>query len=181
MTDRDTEDPYHYVRLHPWGERDLLLIGGEDHTSGTADDAEARFERLRRRQHASRSRSKLVPAGQGRSSIRLGVFAAFIGFSPGSEKIFVAGGDSGQGITHGVVAGIVLSGLILDRRSDWAVVYDPLRASRGAVAAIVSTVAGTVAGLAEQFLPGKLLLRQRSQSGRRRHPPLGTFKARHLP
>ena len=30
----DTEDPYHYVRLHPWGDVDMLIVGGEDHKIG---------------------------------------------------------------------------------------------------------------------------------------------------
>jgi glycine/D-amino acid oxidase-like deaminating enzyme len=37
----DTEDPYHYVRLQPGtSETDYLLVGGEDHKSGEADDAD---------------------------------------------------------------------------------------------------------------------------------------------
>jgi glycine/D-amino acid oxidase-like deaminating enzyme len=43
----DTEDPYHYVRLQP-GPRntDYVLVGGEDHKSGEADDADERFRKL---------------------------------------------------------------------------------------------------------------------------------------
>ena len=43
----DTEDPYHYVRLQP-GPRntDYVLVGGEDHKSGEADDANERFRKL---------------------------------------------------------------------------------------------------------------------------------------
>jgi len=42
----DTLDPYHYVRLHPGKEQDYLIVGGADHKSGEADDAEIRFEAL---------------------------------------------------------------------------------------------------------------------------------------
>src|SRR5205085_2716287 len=43
----DTLDPYHYVRLHPLNTRsDVLIVGGEDHKSGTADDAEQRYAAL---------------------------------------------------------------------------------------------------------------------------------------
>ena len=36
----DTEEPYHYVRLQP-GDKglDIVLVGGEDHKSGEADDS----------------------------------------------------------------------------------------------------------------------------------------------
>src|SRR5882757_8038540 len=40
--------PYHYVRLAN-GDREnegILVVGGEDHKSGQADDGEARFDRL---------------------------------------------------------------------------------------------------------------------------------------
>jgi glycine/D-amino acid oxidase-like deaminating enzyme len=46
----DTADPFHYVRLQRIRARnkvhDVLIIGGEDHKTGQADDAEERFSRL---------------------------------------------------------------------------------------------------------------------------------------
>jgi len=54
-------------------------------------------------------------------------YAAFIGRSPGSDRVFVATGDSGQGITHGVVAGMLLGDLIDSDDHPWAPVYDPSR------------------------------------------------------
>jgi glycine/D-amino acid oxidase-like deaminating enzyme len=39
----DTLEAYHYVRLHPNGKNDILIVGGADHKSGDADDADARF------------------------------------------------------------------------------------------------------------------------------------------
>ena len=45
----DTEDPYHYVRLQPGpAKTDYVLVGGEDHKSGEADDADERFRKLGR-------------------------------------------------------------------------------------------------------------------------------------
>jgi glycine/D-amino acid oxidase-like deaminating enzyme len=42
----DTADPYHYVRLQPEKNYDLLIAGGEDHRPGEADDALARYRKL---------------------------------------------------------------------------------------------------------------------------------------
>src|SRR5215208_5247125 len=44
----DTLDPYHYVRLESGesGNYDLLIVGGEDHKAGQADDYEERHARL---------------------------------------------------------------------------------------------------------------------------------------
>ena len=35
----DTPDPYHYVRLQVVGDHEVLIVGGEDHKTGQADDA----------------------------------------------------------------------------------------------------------------------------------------------
>src|SRR4029453_8098945 len=42
----DTGDPYHYVRVAEFGDDELLIVGGEDHKTGQADDANERHERL---------------------------------------------------------------------------------------------------------------------------------------
>src|SRR5581483_4073355 len=42
----DTADPYHYVRTARDEQGDVLIVGGEDHKTGQADDADARFQRI---------------------------------------------------------------------------------------------------------------------------------------
>ena len=101
----DTEDPYHYVRLQAGeNDHDVVLVGGEDHKSGEANDADLRFARLE-----SWAR-ELIPAagsvthrwsGQVLDTID---YAGFVGREPDSERIYLAMGDSGQGLTHGVMA-----------------------------------------------------------------------------
>src|SRR5688572_1958050 len=42
----DTSDPYHYVRLQPVDDgHDLLIVGGEDHKTGQAEDIGNRYRR----------------------------------------------------------------------------------------------------------------------------------------
>ena len=41
----------------------------------------------------------------------------------------MASGDSGQGMTHGTIAGMLLSDLILGRPNEWASLCDPRRVS----------------------------------------------------
>ncbi len=57
----DTADPYHYVRVHRAGEGrpDVLIVGGEDHRTGQADDTEQRWTRL------ERVDARAVPDGAG--------------------------------------------------------------------------------------------------------------------
>ena len=54
---------------------------------------------------------------------------AFIGPNPADAKnVFVATGDSGMGMTHGTIAGILISDLILGRaNAEWEKLYDPRR------------------------------------------------------
>ena len=112
----DMADPYHYVRLNPGpGTTDYLIAGGGDHKSGEADDGEVRFEAI------EAWIRQLVPdlgkevhrwSGQVLDTID---YCGFIGRNPGSEHVYVVTGDSGQGMTHGALAGILLKDLILDR------------------------------------------------------------------
>ena len=128
----DTEDPYHYVRLQTVGEAknqfDLLIVGGEDHKTGQADDAEDRYARLEawaRERFAGAEDVAYRWSGQVMEPID-GV--AFIGRNPmDAHNVYIATGDSGQGMTHGTIAGILLTDLICGRNNEWATLYDPGR------------------------------------------------------
>lgn len=153
----DTEDPYHYVRLTPGAEgKDVLIVGGEDHKTGEADDAHARFAAL-----ASWIKT-LVPAlgperfrwsGQVMDTLD---YSGFIGREAGSERIFVSTGDSGQGITHGVVASLLIPDLIDGKDNAFAAVYDPNRKPFKAATTFVSENLTAVTNLAEYLAPGEL-------------------------
>ena len=127
----DTLDPYHYVRTQPVDgdpEHLWLIVGGEDHKTGQADDFEERFERL---ESWTRERFPKFDSVAFRWSGQVmepvdGL--AFIGPHPlGKENIYIASGDSGHGMTHGTVAGMLLRDLILGRHNPWAGLYDPSR------------------------------------------------------
>ena len=52
-------------------------------------------------------------------------YAGFIGRDPGGKNIYVAMGDSGQGLTHGVAGAMLNTALILGEDHPWK---DTLRA-----------------------------------------------------
>jgi hypothetical protein len=53
---------------------------------------------------------------------------AFIGRNPGdTDNIYIATGDSGMGMTHGTIAGLLITDLIMKRESPWSSLYDPSR------------------------------------------------------
>ena len=126
----DTLDPYHYVRTSE-GERpdqDVLIVGGEDHKTGQAADAPERYARL---QAWAAERFPMAGpvlerwSGQVMETVDgLG----FIGRNPGDgPHVLVATGDSGMGMTHGTIAGMLLADLAQGRDNPWARLYDPSR------------------------------------------------------
>jgi nitrite reductase/ring-hydroxylating ferredoxin subunit len=55
-------------------------------------------------------------------------YLAFIGRNPlDHDNVFVVTGDSGMGLTHGTIAGMLLTDLILGRPNPWEKLYDPSR------------------------------------------------------
>jgi glycine/D-amino acid oxidase-like deaminating enzyme/nitrite reductase/ring-hydroxylating ferredoxin subunit len=153
----DTLDPYHYVRLQPGdGKTDYLIVGGADHKSGQADDAEVRFEAL------EAWTRNLIPAakdithrwsGQVLDTID---YAGFIGRNPGSNSIYVHTGDSGQGMTHGVVGGLINSALIRGEDAKWAEVYEPSRKTPSGIGNFLRENLTAVKNFAEYLAPGQL-------------------------
>jgi glycine/D-amino acid oxidase-like deaminating enzyme/nitrite reductase/ring-hydroxylating ferredoxin subunit len=153
----DTEDPYHYVRIHPGeGESDFLIVGGEDHKTGAADNAEDRFRAL------TDWTKRLVPdvgvethrwSGQVMESID---YAGFIGRNPGNDRVFVATGDSGEGITHGVVASLLISALIAKVSSPWQELYEPSRKTAAAIGDYLAENATAIKNFAKYLAPGEI-------------------------
>jgi glycine/D-amino acid oxidase-like deaminating enzyme/nitrite reductase/ring-hydroxylating ferredoxin subunit len=125
-------DPYHYVRVHPYNEEyDILIAGGEDHKTGQADKED--LEELRRYaklEHWTRRRfpamKELVYRWSGQVMEPVDMMG-FIGKNPGDKNIYIATGDSGNGITHGAIAGMLISDLILGKEHPWTKLYDPSR------------------------------------------------------
>jgi glycine/D-amino acid oxidase-like deaminating enzyme/nitrite reductase/ring-hydroxylating ferredoxin subunit len=153
----DTLDNYHYVRIHPISERtNALIVGGADHKTGEQDDAKFRFEAL------DAWMRSLLPrlgkethrwSGQVMETID---FMSFTGRNPGNENVYVHTGDSGQGITHGVVASLILSQLITGGNSPFAEAYDPSRKTAKGIGKFISENITAVKNFAEYVAPGEL-------------------------
>ena len=118
---------YHYVRFASDEQGDVLIVGGEDHKTGQADDCPQRFLNL---EQWARDRFPFVGditdhwSGQVMEPVD-GV--AYIGRNPGDKNVYVVTGDSGNGITHGLIAGMLIGDLIAGRENPWSKLYDPSR------------------------------------------------------
>lgn len=131
----DTLHAYHYVRLQPLEgtgsqRHDLLIIGGEDHKSGQADDADERHNNLLLWARQRFPMIEHVDFTWGGQCMETMDGLAFIGRNPlDKDNVFIATGDSGMGITHGTIAGMLLTDMILGRDNPWEQLYDPARKS----------------------------------------------------
>lgn len=127
----DTADPYHYVRTQRGNggpeARDWLITGGEDHKTGQAGDFDARYSAL---EEWTRERFPMVediPLRWSGQVMEPADGLAYIGRNPGDQNVFIVTGDSGNGMTHGTIAGLLLPDLIAGRDHAWEPLYDPSR------------------------------------------------------
>lgn len=158
----DTLDPYHYVRRRPLRKTngtayDLVIIGGEDHKTGQADDGKERFAHL---EHWARERIPGMQqveyhwAGQVMESID---GLAYIGRNPhDKDNVFIATGDCGQGMTHGAIAGMLIRDLISGRDNPWEKVYDPRRITLRAAGSFIDESVNVAAQYGAWLSPGEI-------------------------
>ena len=130
----DTDDPYHYVRLvgtkasGTAPAQEMVIVGGEDHKTGQADDAGMRYALL---EQWTRARFPMATEVCFRWSGQImepvdGL--AFIGRNPlDDDNVYLATGFSGNGLTYGTIAGLLLTDLISGRENRWAQLYSPSR------------------------------------------------------
>jgi len=154
----DTSDPYHYIRIqknHHSSEEDILIIGGEDHKTGQYFDMEKRYAHLEK---WARLRFPMIKqiishwSGQVYEPIDS---LAFIGRDPKDKNIYIATGDSGNGMTHGTIAGILLPDLIHKKQNPWEDLYDPQRKTLLAITEFVHENANAVSQYRDWLLPGE--------------------------
>jgi glycine/D-amino acid oxidase-like deaminating enzyme/nitrite reductase/ring-hydroxylating ferredoxin subunit len=151
----DTADPYHYLR---WVGRDLLLVGGEDHRVGQEARPQDRWLRLE-----EWARARIPSVGALRTCWSGQVLEpmdglAFIGKNPGLRRhSYVVTGDSGNGMTHGALAGMLIADLIHGRKNGWAKLYDPARKPKSlrAIGEYVRENAKGARGYASWLKPGE--------------------------
>jgi len=153
----DTGTPYHYARLQsvPATNADILILGGEDHRTGQADDTMLHHQRL---EQYARERYPFIEeieyswSGQVMQSID---GLAFIGRNPlDKENVYVVTGDSGTGMTYATIAGILITDLIEGRENPWQKLYDPSRKTLRTAPAYAKEAIRMAAQYADWIAPG---------------------------
>jgi glycine/D-amino acid oxidase-like deaminating enzyme/nitrite reductase/ring-hydroxylating ferredoxin subunit len=150
----DTADPYHYVRVHQVDGQEYLIVGGEDHRTGQAEDMVDRYSKLElwasqwfpdMEEISYRWSGQIIETIDG---------LGFIGKDPSyKENVYIATGDSGMGITNGTIAGILLSDLILGKENPWSEIYDPSRKKFGSVTDFAKENINTAAQYSRYAMP----------------------------
>jgi glycine/D-amino acid oxidase-like deaminating enzyme/nitrite reductase/ring-hydroxylating ferredoxin subunit len=156
---RGDPDPYHYVRLHSaeGDAGDLLISGGEDHKTGQADDATARFARIERwTRERFPSAGEVVRRWSGQV-LEPADSLAFLGRHPGSpDRVYVITGDSGNGMTHCTIGAAIVTDLIQDRKNPWSKLYDPSRVTLRSMGTVLKEGLDVAVRSAQAFAPGEV-------------------------
>jgi glycine/D-amino acid oxidase-like deaminating enzyme/nitrite reductase/ring-hydroxylating ferredoxin subunit len=153
----DLWDPYHYLRIERGEEADVLIVGGEDHKTGQQHDGAQRWGKL---EQWTRNRFPMVEEIEYRWSGQVmepvdGL--AFIGRNPAdADNVFIATGDSGMGMTHGTIAGMLLTDLIMGRENPWADLYDPSRKTLSALKDFAQENINVAAQYTDTITPGEV-------------------------
>lgn len=123
----DQAEAYKYIRLTACDDKDdYLTVGGCDHKVGQ-EDTTTEFQDLE-----SWARERFTKAGQVDNRWSGQIFEpvdlmAFIGKNQGNDHIYIVTGDSGDGLTHGVLAGLLIADEVDGIENPWASLYSPKR------------------------------------------------------
>ncbi len=148
----DTLEPYHYVRIQPGENEDLLIVGGEDHKTGQEDHPELCFTRL---ENWARQKFPMIIGSAYRWSGQVmepvdGL--GFLGHNPlDRSNVYVITGDSGHGMTHCTIGGLLVTDQIMGRANPWEQLYNPSRISMRATGEFLKENANVAAQYREWF------------------------------
>jgi glycine/D-amino acid oxidase-like deaminating enzyme/nitrite reductase/ring-hydroxylating ferredoxin subunit len=149
----DSEEPYNYTRV----QGDVVIVGGRDHKTGKGTDLSMHFEELGAYVRDRYAVIELVDRWSAQ------VFEPadglpYVGRAPGSQHVQVASGFSGNGLTHGTAAAMLMSDGILGRENPWTELFRPTRGKvLAGVRRIVHEGIDSVAGLVGRRLsPGEV-------------------------
>jgi glycine/D-amino acid oxidase-like deaminating enzyme/nitrite reductase/ring-hydroxylating ferredoxin subunit len=150
----DLYDPYHYYRTQEINGKKYLIAGGEDHRTAEKKDTEECFRQLERYLREYFEIDEVVYNWSSQyfeSTDGL----PYIGHLPGNpDNVFVATGYGGNGITFSQIAARILTDLILEGKSKYQDVFDPMRIKPVAgFDKFIENAADVTANYLEKLLP----------------------------
>lgn len=117
----DTADPYNYLRVSRFGDFDYAVFGGEDHKTGQINDTKKCYAQL------VAKLKKLAPDAQidhrwSGQVIETNDGLPFIG--PNTQNQFIATGFSGNGMTFGTIAALMMRDWVTGKKKPWSRLFD---------------------------------------------------------
>lgn len=128
----EDDTSYRYVRLLHADEtrENLLIVGGEDHKTGQGPDGDEPFRRLEEWARTNFPMCGTVERRWSGEVMEPADGLAYIGHNAvGHKNVYVVTGDSGNGMTHGAIAALLIPEQIAGHGKDhpWTHLYDPAR------------------------------------------------------
>lgn len=119
----DTAEPYHYTRSYEDEHDPILIVGGADHKTGEDIDTEKPYRQLEAyvRFHFD---VDSIPYRWSTQTYESSDGLPLIGKTPLAAAVYVATGYSGNGLTNGTIAAMIISDHILGRHNPWSALYD---------------------------------------------------------
>ncbi|MDZ4662228.1 MAG: FAD-dependent oxidoreductase [Pseudomonadota bacterium] len=150
----DTLDPYHYVRVESSksGTDDILIVGGEDHKTGQNNKPEESFSRLEKWTREKFPLAKKIAYRWSGQVMEPVDGLGFLGHNPmDRNNVYVITGDSGNGMTHCTIGGLLIADQIMDIKNPWERLYSPSRISLRATGTYLRENANMAAQFGDWF------------------------------
>jgi glycine/D-amino acid oxidase-like deaminating enzyme/nitrite reductase/ring-hydroxylating ferredoxin subunit len=122
-------DPTRSVR----GYRDLVIVGGEGHSTGSRAAQPERFARLESFAREHWDVAEVTHRWSAQDPVPHDHLPLIGPYQPGSSRLYVATGFMKWGLSGGTLAGMVLADLLAGRDNAWAERFDPTRLSLSSV------------------------------------------------
>ncbi|KAK0624423.1 FAD dependent oxidoreductase-domain-containing protein [Immersiella caudata] len=123
----DDAEMYKYIRLTACDDKnDYLVVGGCDHKVGQ-EETTPRFDELETWTRERFPQATIIDYKWSGQIFEPVDFMGMIGKNQGCDKTFIVTGDSGDGLTHGVLAGRLIADEIDGVENPWAKLYNPKR------------------------------------------------------
>ncbi|HOE71645.1 MAG TPA: FAD-dependent oxidoreductase [Deltaproteobacteria bacterium] len=121
------EEPFHSIRSHPMEGGDILLVGGQMHKTGHARNTAELYKSLESFARDRFAVSSIDYRWSTQDNVTTDL-VPYIGVpTPMHKNIYIATGFAGWGMTHGMIAAMIITDDILGRRNDWSALYNPFR------------------------------------------------------
>lgn len=147
------ESPFFSVRPAKKGLKEVLIITGEEHKTGQADNTKdyyLKLEKTARKKFNIKSVNYKWSTQDNYTIDRV----PYIGkYNKGSKHLFTATGFGGWGMTSGTLSAIILSDIILGRSNPFANFFD--KDSRSSLKSVKNFIMSNV-DVAKEFIKGQL-------------------------